>query len=105
MPSGLVTSTQSSSVLRRLAPWAVVALIGVLLAGVLPTAQAQTGSSAAEAIPIGTDGKFAGTDAPSSSLWYKFNYIGGGQVVTATLSFEPPDSSRLDIFFLTGDPS
>ena len=108
MPSGLVTPTttrSSLSVLRRLAPWAVVLLIGVLLVGILPTAQAQTGSSAADAIPIGTDGKFAGTDAASTSLWYKFNYIGGAQVVTATVTFEPADSTRLDVFFFTGDPS
>jgi hypothetical protein len=90
---------------RRLAPWAVVLLIGALLVGVLPSAQAQSGSSASDAIPIGTDGKFAGTDGPTQSLWYKFNYIGGNQTVTATLTFEPPDSNRLDFFFYTGDPS
>ena len=39
MPSGLVTPT-TSSVLRRLAPWAVVLLIGVLLVGILPLAAA-----------------------------------------------------------------
>jgi len=71
----------------------------------LEAAQAQTGSSASDAIPIGTDGKFAGTDAASTSLWYKFNYVGGNQVVTATLTFEPADSTRLDIFIFTGDPS
>jgi hypothetical protein len=82
-----------------------VLLIGGLLIGVLPSAQAQTGSSANDAIPIGTDGRFAGTDAPDQSLWYKFNYIGGGQTATATLTFEPADSTRLDFFFFTGDPS
>jgi len=107
MLSGSVTSTRllSSSVLRRLAPWAVVLLMGLLLVGVLPTAQAQTGSSATDAIPVGTDGKFAGTDAPSTSVWYKFNYIGGGQVATVTLTFEPADSNRLDVFLFTGDPA
>jgi hypothetical protein len=75
------------------------------LVGILPSALAQTGASAADAIPIGTDGKFAGTDALSSSLWYKFNYIGGNQTVTVTLTFEPADSNRLDIFLFTGDPS
>ncbi|HEX8968300.1 MAG TPA: hypothetical protein VF937_10490, partial [Chloroflexota bacterium] len=83
----------------------MVLLIGALLVGVLPTAEAQTGSSAGDAIPIGTDGKFAGTDGPSTSLWYKFNYIGANQTVTATLTFEPADSTRLDLFFFTGDPS
>jgi hypothetical protein len=105
MSSGLVSRTASSSVARRIAPWAVVVAIGALLAGILPAAQAQTGVSAADAIPIGTDGKFAGTDAAMQILWYKFNYIGGGQTVTATLTFEPADSNRLDTFFFTGDPS
>ena len=105
MRSGLLTRTTSSPVLRRLAPWTVVLLIGVLLLGVLPSVQAQSGSSASDAIPITTDGKFAGTDAPSTNLWYKFNYVGGGAVVTTTLTFEPADSTRLDFFLLTGDPS
>jgi hypothetical protein len=82
-----------------------VLLIGALLVGIMPSAQAQTGVTAADAIPIGIEGKFAGTDGPSQSLWYKFNYIGGSQTVTATLTFEPPDSNRLDMFFYTGDPS
>src|SRR5919204_4011443 len=104
MPSGAVTRTACWSVIRRLAPWAVVLLVGGLMLGVLPGAQAQTGSSASDAIPIGTDGKFAGTDNASQSLWYKFNYVGGGQTVTSTVTFEPADSTRLDFFFFTGDP-
>jgi hypothetical protein len=95
----------SASVLRRLVPWAVVVLIGALLIGLMPTAQAQNGSSAIEAIPITTDGRFAGTDGPSQSLWYKFNYIGGGQQFTVSMSFEPQDATRLDFFLYTGDPS
>jgi hypothetical protein len=79
-------------------------LVGGLMLGVLPGAQAQSGSSASDAIPIGTDGKFAGTDNASQSLWYKFNYVGGGQTVTSTVTFEPADSTRLDFFFFTGDP-
>jgi hypothetical protein len=106
MPSvGFVSRTKPLVLIRRLAPWATVALIGALLLGILPTAQAQTGASAADAIPIGTDGKFFGTDGPSQSLWYKFNYVGGSQTVTATLTFEPPDSTRVDLFFFTGDSS
>jgi hypothetical protein len=93
----------SWSIARRLMPWAVVLLVGVLLIGVLPGVQAQTGASAADALPIATDGKFSGTTAPSSSLWYKFNYNGGNQPSTVTLTFEPTDSNRLDIFFFTGD--
>ena len=105
MRSDVFDRIRSSSVVRRLMPWAVVVLIGALLLGIMPSAQAQTGSSAADAIPIGTDGRFAGTDAPSQSLWYKFNYVGGGQMVTATLTFEPAEATRLDLFFYTGDPS
>jgi len=101
----LFPRTTASSAVRRLSPWAVVFLVGALLLGIMPSAQAQTGSSAADAIPIGTDGHFAGSDGPNSSLWFKFNYIGGGQTATATLTFEPADSSRLDLFFFTGDPS
>jgi hypothetical protein len=105
MPSGLLTRTTSSSVIRRLTPWAAVLLIGALLVGIIPSVHAETGSSAADAIPIqASDGKFAGTDGPSTSLWYKFNYVGGGTTVTATLTFEPADSTRLDFFFFTGDP-
>jgi hypothetical protein len=105
MPSGLVARTTSSPVVRRLLPWAVVALVGALLVGIIPSAQAQTGSSAAEAIPIGGDGRFAGTDPINSSLWYKLNYVGGGQTITIAVTFEPPDSSRLDVFLFVGDPS
>jgi hypothetical protein len=95
----------SSALVRRLAPWAVVVLVGTLLIGVLPSAQAQTGASAADAIPVTPDGHFSGNTAPSSSLWYKFNYIGKNQQATVTLTFEPPDSTRLDIFLFTGDPN
>lgn len=94
-----------SDLLRRAIPWAVVLLIGALLVGVMPSAMAQTGASASDAIPIGTDGRFAGTDGATQSLWYKFNYVGGGQTVTTTLTFEPADSNRLDVFYFTGDPS
>ena len=104
MPSGLVVRTMPRSVIRRLAPWAVVLLIGGLLVGVMPS-QAQTGTSAADAFPVGPDGTFAGTAGPSQSIWYKFNYVGGGNAAKITLSFEPADSSRLDFFVFTGDPS
>jgi hypothetical protein len=105
MHADFVERLRSSATVRRLVPWAVVLLIGVMLVGLMPSAQAQTGSSAIDAIPIGTDGRFAGSDAPGQSLWYKFNYVGGSQTVTATLTFEPSDSTRLDLFFFTGDPS
>ena len=105
MPSGLVIRTTSRSVVRRLAPWAVVLFVGGLLIGVLPSVQAQTGTSASDAFPVGADGKFAGTAGPSQSVWYKFNYVGGGNPVTISLSFEPADSTRLDFFVFTGDPS
>src|SRR5580765_146298 len=105
MSSGLVARATSASFVRRLTPWAVVLLVGALLMSILPTAQAQSGSSAAEAIPIGNDGRFAGTDGFSQSLWYKFNYVGGNQTATITVTFEPTDANRLDIFIWTGDPS
>lgn len=105
MSSGVVRRMLSSAVVRRLSPWAVVVLVGALLLGVLPSAQAQTGASAADAIPITSDGRFSGTDAPSTSLWYKFNYLGKNQTATITVTFEPPDSTRLDIFLYTGDPA
>jgi hypothetical protein len=105
MSFSLVRRTLSRPALRRLTPWAVVLLVGVLLIGVLPIAQAQTGASASDAIPITTDGHFSGTDQPSSSLWYKFNYIGQGQQATVTVTFEPADSTRLDFFLFGGDPS
>jgi len=95
----------SSSLLRRLSPWATVAFIGVLLLGVLPTAEAQTGATASEAIPIGTDGRFSGTAQANQSVWYRFNYNGGGQTVTTTVTFQPSDSNRLDVFYFIGDPS
>ncbi len=105
MSSGLVTRATSASMARRLTPWAVVVVVGALLMGILPTAQAQSGASASEAIPIGSDGKFAGTTAATQSLWYKFNYVGNNNATTVTVTFEPPDSNRLDIFIFTGDPS
>ena len=106
MPSrGLVTRFTSATLVRRLSPWATVLLIGGLLLGILPNALAQNGSSATEAIPIGTDGRFSGTTAPASSLWYKFTYNGGNQTITATVTFEPQDSNRLDVFYFTGDAS
>src|SRR5207248_9168543 len=71
MPSGFMTRTMSAAFYRRLAPWAVVLLIGALLVRILPRAQAQPGASAADAIPIGPDGKFAGTAVPSSRPWRK----------------------------------
>ena len=58
MPSGLVIRTTSRSIVRRLAPWAVVLFVGGLLIGVLPSVQAQTGTSASDAFPVGADGKF-----------------------------------------------
>jgi hypothetical protein len=105
MRSDAFQGLRSSAVLRRALPWGVVLLIGVLLVGIMPSAQAQTGSSAADAIPIGTDGRFTGTNGPSQNLWYKFNYVGGGGVATVTLYIEPADATRLDLFFFTGDPN
>lgn len=105
MRSVVLERTKALSVIRRLVPWAVVLVIGALLISFIPVAQAQSGASATEAIPIGTDGRFAGTTAASQSLWYKFTYIGGNNTVTTTLTFQPADSTRIDVFYFTGDPS
>jgi hypothetical protein len=104
-PTLAATRTLSSPIARRLTPWVVVLLVGGLLMGVLPSAQAETGSSASDAIPVQTDGKFAGIVQPASKLWYKFNYIGGNQATTVTVTFQPEDSNRLDVVLLIGDPS
>jgi hypothetical protein len=103
-PTLLATRTLSSPIVHRLAPWIVVLVVGGLLIGVLPSAEAQTGATAADAIPIQTDGKFAGTTPPGAKLWYKFNYIGNNQTSTVTVNFQPTDSNRLDVFLFTGDP-
>src|SRR5919199_6391012 len=93
-------------VVRRLAPWAVVVLVGGLMSGILPIVQAATGASPSDAIPVGTDGKFSGIDQPSKSTWYRFNSV-GGQPATVTVTYEPADSQRMDIFLFTptSDPN
>ena len=52
MRSDLWQRTMSSSLVRRLIPWAVVALVGALLLGIMPSAQAQTGASVPENSPL-----------------------------------------------------
>src|SRR5215207_3487307 len=100
-PAHVASRTLSSPLVQRLAPWIVVLVVGGLLIGVLPSAEAQTGASAADAIPIQTDGKFAGTAQPGAKLWYKFNYVGNNQATTDTVTFQPADSNRLDVFIFT----
>ena len=87
----------STPILRRLAPWAVVLLLGALMSGVLPIAQAATGGSPSDAIPVGSDGRFSGIDQASKSTWYRFPYV-GGTTATVTVTYEPADSSRMDVF-------
>jgi hypothetical protein len=96
----------ASPVVRRLAPWAVVLLVGALMSGVLPVAQAATGTSPSDAIPIGTDGKFSGVDQPSRSTWYRLTYVANTQA-TVTVTYEPADSNRMDMFLFTptSDPN
>jgi hypothetical protein len=99
-------SSVGQPLVRRLAPWAVVALVGALTSGILPIAQAATGTSPSDAIPVGADGKFSGVDQPSKSTWYRFNSV-GGQAATVTVTYEPADSSRMDMFLFTptSDPN
>ncbi|MDQ6669680.1 MAG: hypothetical protein M3069_02800 [Chloroflexota bacterium] len=78
-------------------------LVGALLVGMMPIMQTQAGMTATDAVPIGSDGMFMGTVGPSQSEWYKFTYVGGDKAITATLSYEPRDSNRLDMFLFTGD--
>src|SRR5713226_8783232 len=96
MPSGLLTRTSSLSVIRRLTPWAVVLLIGALLIGILP-AQAQNGSRAVEAIPIGTDGKFRGTGAAAPRPHHQFNSASGVEAVLDAVTFDPDHPQRLAV--------
>jgi hypothetical protein len=103
-PALVAKRTLSTPLTRRLLPWAVVLLVGALLMSVMPSAEAQTGASASDAIPIQTDGKFAGVVQPSGSLFYKFNYIGNNQETTVTVTFQPETANRLDVVLLTGDP-
>jgi hypothetical protein len=96
MSSGLVARATSASFVRRLTPWAVVLLVGAILMSVLPSAQAQSGSSAAEAIPTGTDGKFG-------HRWFQPEPLVQVQLCrrqpAATITKpEPTDANRLDIF-------
>jgi hypothetical protein len=101
-----MTSSGGQQLVRRLAPWAVVLLVGGLMSGILPVAQAATGASPGDAIPVGTDGKFSGIDQPTRSTWYRFTYVANTQA-TITVTYEPPDSNRMDIFVFTptSDPN
>ena len=54
-------SSLARFVARRLFMVAPAVLVGAMLIGTMPVAQAQTGMSAAEATPIGEDGTFMGT--------------------------------------------
>src|SRR5919199_5700210 len=91
---------------RRLAPWAAVVLVGGLMSGILPIAQAATGGSPSDAIPVGSDGRFSGIDQASKSTWYRFAYV-GGTTATVTVTYEPADSNRMDMFLFTptSDPN
>lgn len=101
-----MSSSGGHPVVRRLAPWAVVLLVGGLMSGVLPVAEAASGASPSDAIPVGSDGKFSGVDQPSRSTWYRFTYVANTQA-TVSVAYEPPDSNRMDIFIFTptADPN
>jgi hypothetical protein len=87
-------------------PWVIVLGVGALMSGILPIAQAATGASASDAIPVGTDGKFSGVDQPSRSTWFIFQYV-PNQPATVSVTYQPADSSRMDIFIYTptADPN
>src|SRR3569833_269260 len=93
--------------LRRAAPWSLLLVLAWVVAAAIPSAFAYSGTTPADAIPVGSDGRFAGQDAASSSTWYRFSYAGGGTTATVTLSVEPTDSNRLDMFLFTvsSDPT
>jgi hypothetical protein len=81
-----------------------VALIGALVLGALPSALAAPGDSAAEALGVGPDGRFAGTAQPQKSTWYVIHYQGSDTAATITLEYQPEDSNRTEIFLHTGTP-
>jgi hypothetical protein len=79
-------------------------LFAGLAVGLLPSAFAQAGSNASEAISVGTQGGFTGSVGSGSSLWYVFNYLGANQQVTVTITYVPPDANQMDLQLFTGDP-
>jgi hypothetical protein len=81
-----------------------VLLFAGLAVGRLPSALAQAGSDASEAISVGTQGGFTGSVGSGSSLWYVFNYLGANQQVTITITYVPPDANQMDMQLFTGDP-
>ena len=89
---------------RSWARWLGVLLFAGLAVGMLPSAFAQAGSTASEAISVGTDGGFTGSVGSGSSLWYVFNYLGANQQVTVTITYVPPDANQMDMQLFTGDP-
>ncbi len=92
----------ASPILRRVAPWTVVLLLGAVMVGMLPSAFAQNGTSAADAIPIGADGQFTATTAAGQSTWFHFLYAGGSQNATISVTYTPTDASRTDFNVFTG---
>jgi hypothetical protein len=72
-----------------------------------PVSRAMTpplGHSAADAVPIASDGRFAGIVWPSSSTWYHFQYAGGRQKTNISVTYLPLNSSETDLAVYTGTP-
>jgi hypothetical protein len=88
-------------IVRLLAPWLMVGLLGSL--PLLPSALAQSGADATQAVPVARDGSFVGSVAGGSSLWYVFGYGGGDTQVTVTITYLPPDANQMDLLLYTGD--
>ena len=105
-PSLLATRTLSSPIVHRLAPWIVVLVVGGLLIGVLPSAEAQTGATASGCHthhrPTASS-RAPRRQAPSSGT--SSTTSATTRPATITVTFQPTDSNRLDVFLFTGDPA
>jgi hypothetical protein len=89
---------------RALAPWLVAALVACLFGGLIPSALADSGGSALEAIPVHTDGSFGGSVAGTSSRWFSFGYSGTSVDSTVTITYLPADANLMDVLLYSGDP-
>jgi hypothetical protein len=67
-------------------------------------ARASAGSTPAEAIAVGSDGRFSGRLGPQSAQWFRFSYR-GATPLTVVVAYEPSGASGVDFDLYTGDPS
>ncbi len=66
-----------------------------------PTSTAPAGASAADALTIQGDGRFAGTLQPRQALWYRFWYANPGANAVVSVGFTPAGTST-DLNLYTG---